>query len=461
MGLWLGCSGVDLDRRIPVDPGGKLSVALTLGWGFAFDKGSLTISSHERDEVRVVVDTTGWGEYAVDVDIEEVDGGVDVDGRVAGLLHWLFGGPTVDLHVWVPPNYSVDARIEDGPLLIEDVTGPIDARIQGSELTLRSAEGRVRLVAAGGPIQVEDVDGSLELDARDGRVDVSGVRGDLRIRSRSGRVEVSSVRAPWTSPPPADGSRSSGLEGSARVMSDNGRIEVQELEGDLEVKTNRGRIEVDDLDGRILARSARGGIEVRFVGQPSGTIETERGSIDVEVPYDARFDLLASTSRGRVELDSDLEFEHHPEQPDGAQLGHSLQYLGQQFAARVTAQVHENLQRGFETGDWNFDWDFQLDLDEHDRDALDDGDDAPKEKRDDGSRRRERHGWNGFDGWDGWQDWQREGESREEARERRWRNHPLRHAFGSGAVEIAGSVNGGGDKLELRTERGSIQIDDR
>ena len=40
--LWLGCGGVDLDRRIPAEPGGKLSVEVALGSGFSFDKGSLT-----------------------------------------------------------------------------------------------------------------------------------------------------------------------------------------------------------------------------------------------------------------------------------------------------------------------------------------------------------------------------------------------------------------------------------
>ena len=254
LGLWLNCGGVDRDQRVAAKRGGTLSVDLTLGSGFSFDKGSLTVSSHALDEVRVVVDTSGWGDYAVDVDVSESPDGVNIVGRVDGFLHWIFGGPTVDLSVWVPPRYSVDASIEDGPLLIEDVNGPIVARIEGSELTLRRAEGGVKLVASGGPVVIEDIDGDLELEAQDGEVSVSSLRGDLRLRTRRGDVKVSSVTGRVDVATARGAIELERVHGDARVASDSGDIEIDDLEGNLEVRTNRGRIEVDDLEGTILAR---------------------------------------------------------------------------------------------------------------------------------------------------------------------------------------------------------------
>ena len=100
MGVWLSWPGADLDRSIPAEPGDQLEVELTLGWGLSSDKGSLTVSSHDRNEVRVVVDTTGWGGYGVEVDVEPVPGGVRVHGEVDGFLHWIFSGPTVDVKIF-------------------------------------------------------------------------------------------------------------------------------------------------------------------------------------------------------------------------------------------------------------------------------------------------------------------------------------------------------------------------
>jgi hypothetical protein len=444
--LWLACGGVDLDRRVAAQSGGKLAIDMQLAWGFAFDKGSLTISSHDADEVRVVVDTSGWGEYAVDVEVTELPDGVRVEGRVDGLLHWLFGGPTVDLSVWVPGDYSVDARIEDGPLLIEDLKGSVEARVEGDSLVVRRSDGELRLVSRGGPISVEDIEGSLDLESHDSDVQVSGVRGSLRVRSGRGRADISSVTGR------ADVESSSGrievdrVDGVARFVSDSGSIDVDGAEGQLEVRTGRGRIQVDDVEGRVLAHSGRGGIDVRFSGEPEGVIETERGSIDVEVPRGSSFDLEAATARGRVELDSDLAFEHTTAEGRADPVDVYREF-GRRFAREVTARVHRDVMQGLETGNWDLDWSFDFDLPEshgsEDRPGL--GPDGALR-----DRRAEAH--------ERWKRFWRDGEWGE-APEWSWDDPGW--ASGKRAVQISGTVNGGGPPLQLRTQRGSIQIDDR
>jgi hypothetical protein len=445
LGLWLAWGGVDLDRRIAARPGEKLSIDMQLAWGLAFDKGSLTISSHDADEVRVVVDTSGWGEYAVRVDVTEVAGGVSVEGRVDGFLHWLFGGPKVDLTVWVPVDYSVDARIAGGPLRIEDLKGVVEAQVEGDSLIVRRTEGELRLVAKSGDISAEDIEGSLDLESQGSDVEVSGVRGSLRVRSGRGRAEISSVTGD------VDVETSSGrievdrIDGGARLVSDSGRIEVEAMEGDLEVRTSRGRIQVDGIEGRVLARSGRGRIEVRFAGDPSGVIETQRGSIDIEVPQGSGFDLEASTARGSIEVDSDLDFQH----AEGAARSDRVaayRELGRQIAKEVTAKLHQNVRRGLETGNWDQDWSFGFAFEkashlvsatspeEPARSVQSDGQDglAGFGGRSDRGDRDVASGWNELGG-----------------------------RLGPRSVQIRGRVNGGGPPLLVQTQRGSIEIDDR
>ena len=87
---------------------------------------SLAIRSHEADDVRVVADSIGWGRYAVDLDVTQEDERISLVGRVEGTLHWIFGGPSVDIEIRVPPGVGVDARIEGGPLLLEDLTSLLE-----------------------------------------------------------------------------------------------------------------------------------------------------------------------------------------------------------------------------------------------------------------------------------------------------------------------------------------------
>ncbi len=389
--LYSSCGDSDYDHSLSVRPGGELSVDIELGSGVSFDRGSLEITSHEADEVRVIADVSGWGGYAVDLDVTEHDGDVKVVGRVDGFMHWAFGGPTVDVRISVPRDYSIAARIDGGPLLLEDLTGPVVARVEGSEIALRRSEGEVRLSATGGDVEVEDVEGSLSIDSRGGDVSVSGVRGDLIVRTARGSIEIESVK---------------------------GRVDVA---------TERGRIKVEDLDGRIDARSGRGGVQVEFSGDPAGRIETERGTIEVEIAGDAAFDLDAYTRRGEIELDEDFELaiQELPDvaaPPDWATLG---QKMATEVRDKLSRRLRENLDRGMREGNWEkLDWNFEWTWDDG---SNGEGPDWPWGDHDVGWGRSDR-------------DWSRAG----------------RHG-----ESLAGEVNGGGETLTLRTQRGDVEIEER
>lgn len=312
--------GDEVDERVSARPGGELKVDVVLGSGLAFDKGSLQVTSHEsEDEVHVRVETSGWGRYAVDVDIDETPSGVRVDVKVDGLLHWLFGGPTVDVRLGIPPEYAVEAHIDGGPLQIEDVTGAVVAGVAGGEgtlrpvtLGLRRVEGRVRLATDDHAIEAEDVTGSLEIETAGGAVEIAGVRGSVRITSAGGSVALDDV------------------------------------EGDVRIETTRGRIEVEDVRGEVFARSERGGIDVEFLGAPAGVLETGRGSVHVSVPRGAPFALDASTARGDIDVDSDLAL------VAAVGEGERSLALGREIAGDVERTVKRFVRRGLDTGDWTW-----------------------------------------------------------------------------------------------------------
>lgn len=245
----------DLDERIPLRRGGRLVVDVALGGGVSLDPGSLAIRSHADDAVHVSAHTSGWGQYAVALELSQQDDRVDLVGRVEGPLYWIFGGPSVELEIAVPRGVAVEARF------------------------------------VGGPLRVEDVEGEVTLRSDDGDVEVDGVRGALRVTALHGRVEIASV------------------EGPVRVGSAGGRlhgsIEIEDVTGPVQVESRSGQIELAQIAGPVSAHCERCSIEVEFAQAPSGELETQRGSIDVRVPRGAGFDLDARAERGRVRVDGD------------------------------------------------------------------------------------------------------------------------------------------------------------
>jgi hypothetical protein len=293
LGIFVGALGgherSDFDERIPVGPGGSLEVEVALGDGISFDRGSLEIRSHEDGDVRVLADTSGWGAYAVDLDLSHEADRVKLVGRVEGALHWLFGGPTVDVSIWVPREFSVQARMTGGPLVLEDLEGAVQAHADDGDVEVAGVRGSVAVTVDHGSVEVQSVTGPVEVESRGGRlhggVDVRSVTGPLTIRSERGQVEIDGVR------------------GDVALTTDRADIEAEDVRGDVVASSQRGDIVLEEIAGSVRATSGRGSIEVEFSGPPQGAIETGRGGIEVRVPAGAGFDLDARTERGEIEVE--------------------------------------------------------------------------------------------------------------------------------------------------------------
>ena len=262
----------DLDRRVPVKPGGLLQVDLDLGEEIRADRVSLEVRSHDADEVWAVADLSGLGSSTVRFRLESDDRVVRLYGRSGGIMSWLLGGPGVNVRVWVPREFSVDLRSSAGAIRIEDLRGDIRARTKDGEIEVTSVEGNVRLRTTRGAVRVSEVQGDVEVVAEgDGSFEIRWITGHVEARTESGDIEARH------------------LDGSARLRTDGGEIAVRELRGELEAKTEGGAIYAS------------------FASAPAGLLETRRGSVVIELPNGAGAELDASVGEGRVELLDGLE----------------------------------------------------------------------------------------------------------------------------------------------------------
>jgi hypothetical protein len=235
-----------LEKSVPVSEGGTLYVNL--------DRGSVEVTSHDLPEVRVVASGRGWSAGMVHFSLMRHGRDVELDGDVDGwLAGWLFP-MRVEVRAWVPRRYSVEITTRGGSIRVSEVGGSVAAQTSGGRVELNRIDGAALLRTSGGRILVEEVN------------------GDVSARTSGGRIDVSFVN------------------------------------GDVEARTSGGPIEVLGAAGAVDAKTSGGRIVASFVDDPAGRLETSGGSIEVTFPEDARADLDAKTSGGRVRVDHEVAF---------------------------------------------------------------------------------------------------------------------------------------------------------
>jgi hypothetical protein len=262
-----------LDQRIAAAPGGLLQVDLDLGSEARPDRVSLEVRAHDADEVWAVADVSGPGASSVAFRIEHDGARVRLYARSRGVWSWLFGGPSVALRVFVPREFSLDLRSASGPIRIEDVSGAIRARTTDGRLEVRAADGPLRVHSATGTVSLREISGDVEVRAQDAAIELDWIRG--RVDARTGA----------------------------------GDIAANHLEGAIELSSDRGEIQLRDVRGPVTARTELGPIFASFLADASGSLETQRGSLEVTLPARSHIVLEASAKRGAVELGPGLGFE--------------------------------------------------------------------------------------------------------------------------------------------------------
>jgi hypothetical protein len=271
LGAWLApAAAVGFEETVPVEPGGSLAVDVDLGEGLRPDPGFLELASHDADEVRVVGDADGWASWRVRFALDAGDPVVRLDVRVEGATSWMFGGPRVRVRVWVPRNFSVDIRSDSGPVRIQDIGGRVRARTRDAGVEVRGVSGPVKLRVVNGPVEIEEITGDLQVTSSEGSIQIAWVTGDVEARTTEGPIEM------------------------------------RHIDGEVTAKTLGGSIELAQVRGPIVARTESGSVRATFSGPPAGSLETERGSVDVLIPTDSAVDLDAHATRGQVALDATI-----------------------------------------------------------------------------------------------------------------------------------------------------------
>lgn len=263
----------DLERSLPVEPGGTLRIDLP--------GGNIEVDTH--DDARVELDGYASGNFEFVVDVNERRGEISVRGHRRGFLPF-FGG-RVELQARIPEVFSLNVKTSGGRIDVQDVHGDVVAETSGGPIELEEIEGTVDVTTSGGRIQAQEIRGDLSARTSGGTIHVSEVTGRVDVRTSGGGIRVrdagGEVRAN-TSGGPIEVRFEGVPEGDLRTSGGSIEVEVEEdASFDLHAETSGGRVAVDD-DLRFSGESERSKLTGRIGGGgPRLDIRTSGGNIRI------------------------------------------------------------------------------------------------------------------------------------------------------------------------------------
>jgi DUF4097 and DUF4098 domain-containing protein YvlB len=144
---------------------------------------------------------------------------------------------------------------------------------------------------------------NLDLKTAGGHIVTKGeLEGSVRVNSAGGHLEIAKVIGPVWAHTAGGHVKVSDVDGPAKVRTAGGHIELGHVQGDVMAETSGGNIKVDGVDSTIQAKTSGGNIIATITKQPENdcTLNTSAGNIEVHLDKDINLNVEVSTSVGHV-----------------------------------------------------------------------------------------------------------------------------------------------------------------
>ncbi|MDX2152701.1 MAG: DUF4097 family beta strand repeat-containing protein [Bryobacteraceae bacterium] len=213
---------------------------------------------------------------------------------------------SADLELSVPKGATVEARARYGDFDVADLDGGVDISSDNAGVRLQNIGGAVRLdLRKSDVVRAIKVKGNVELRARGQDIQLEDVEGQVTIAgSYSGDLELRRLAKPVKYEGAYTDFRIERIPGELRMGISE--LTASNLVGPVRITSSRSKdIEINEFSDALEIAIDRGDVHLRTGGGTLGkmSVKTRSGDLELALPENARFDLLATTRRGHVEND--------------------------------------------------------------------------------------------------------------------------------------------------------------
>jgi TonB family protein len=275
--------GEPTQPRVSADRTGFLQTSDGLTLRLTTDLGSVKIVPLENGSAPVVryavhIETDARAPQAqrlldrYSLSAKSTPAGVEITGNLPPQLAHFSGAQFwVQFEIAVPRNYSVEVKTEAGDIETGDIGGIASLTTQGGNIRAgRIGSGNLRNAAP------ERLVARLETEG--GHIQVQDVAGDLRAFTAGGHINAGNIAGDASLRSGGGHIRAGQIGGRADLQTDGGNITVGQAGNLVSVRTGGGQIDFGEVRGSVRAQTGGGGIRIMYVSGPM-EVESSAGSI--------------------------------------------------------------------------------------------------------------------------------------------------------------------------------------
>jgi TonB family protein len=179
----------------------------------------------------------------------------------------------VQFEIAVPRNYSVEVKTEAGDIETDDIGGMASLMTQGGNIRA----GRIG-VGIGTLRNAASERLVARLETEGGHIQVQDVAGDLRAFTAGGHINAGNIAGDAALRSGGGHIRAGQIGGRADLETEGGNITVGQAGNLVSVRTGGGQIDFGEVRGSVRAQTGGGGIRIMYVSGPM-EVESSAGSI--------------------------------------------------------------------------------------------------------------------------------------------------------------------------------------
>jgi TonB family protein len=177
----------------------------------------------------------------------------------------------VQFEVTIPRGYSVEVNTDAGDIETQDIGGTASLHTQGGNIrTGRIGGSSLRDVSSNHPL--------AKLETEGGHIQVQDVAGDLTAFTAGGHINAGNIAGDASLRTGGGHIRAGQIGGRAQLETVGGNITVARAGNFVDVHTGGGQIDFGEVRGSVHAQTGGGGIRVMYVSGPM-EVESSGGSI--------------------------------------------------------------------------------------------------------------------------------------------------------------------------------------
>jgi TonB family protein len=200
--------------------------------------------------------------------------GVEITGNLPPQSAHLSGAQMwVQFEIAVPRNYSVEVKTEAGDIETGDIGGIATLTTQGGNIRA----GRIG-IGLGNMRHAAPDRLVARLETEGGHIQVQDVAGDLRAFTAGGHINAGNIAGDASLRSGGGHIRAGQIGGRADLQTDGGNITVVQAGSLVSVRTGGGQIDFGEVRGSVRAQTGGGGIRIMYVSGPM-EVESSAGSI--------------------------------------------------------------------------------------------------------------------------------------------------------------------------------------